>query len=268
MELIDTHCHLPSLKHEEHLKSVLVSAQEAEVSLMVNIGTNLKNSLEAIKVAEAFPQVYASVGIYPHEELDKNPEELLKGLEELIVTHKKVVGVGECGFDITAWQGGRNVEDQEVVFRNQIELAIKYNLPLIIHNRGADELTLKVIQEYRVQGVYGVLHCFASTWDVAKKFLEMGFYISFSGFVTRPSRKELHEVAKQVPNDWFVLETDSPYIVPHGLKESENQPKNVRIVAQTVADIIGVDISSIATYSTQNAKKLFALKRSNGKIFR
>lgn len=259
MELIDTHCHLPPLKHEEHLKSVLGSAQEAGVSLMVNIGTNLKNSLEAVRLAEVFPQVYASVGIYPHEELEKNSKDLMVETEELLITHKKIVGIGECGFDITSWQNGRKVDDQEVVFRTQIELSLQYKMPLIIHNRGADELTLKVLSDYKSQGVFGVLHCFASTWEVAKSFLDLGFFISFSGFVTRPSRKELYEVVKQIPDDRFVLETDSPYIVPHGIKESENQPKNVKMVAQTVAQLRGVDIGLIAMFSTQNARKLFAL---------
>jgi TatD DNase family protein len=258
--LIDSHCHLPG-KIEEAEK-LIKSAEENDVVAFINIGTSIKENLKAIKTANYFKNVFATVAIYPHEDMGSSIESLQQHLEEALTKEKaKIVAIGECGADISNWEGGRNISDQLELFEMQIKLALKYDLPLVIHNRNADDQVISLLKKYKSADLKGVAHCFASSWEVAQKYLDMNFFISFSGMVTYPSRKELLTTIVNVPNDMFLVETDAPYLPPQGFRGQPNEPKNVKIVAQYIAEIKKESFESISKLAYDNTRRVFKLPR-------
>lgn len=265
----DSHCHLPNLRHKDGLEKVLAEAKEWGVETFINIGISLKENAEAIEVAENYPPVYASVGIYPHEHLGEDIQEVIKQTEIQAVSSKKVVAVGECGIDITEWKNQRAPQEQLKLFETQIQLAQKLSLPLIVHNRNGDEVILQTLSRYynAKSTVTGVIHCFDSNWEVAQKFLNLGFYISFSGFVTYETHRHLQEVVQKVPSDRYLLETDSPYLLPEPIRmetreksvHQKNAPKYVKMVGQKVAQLRQQSLETVAQTTTQNARALFGI---------
>jgi TatD DNase family protein len=265
--LIDSHAHLPANKIET--KKILQDAGAAGVVKVINIGTSIENSQKALTIAQEFENVYASVGIYPHEHLDTPITTLKSQLEGLLEIPKaattatnKLVAIGECGIDITNWQNQRPVAEQIELFEMQVELAVKHNLPLIIHNRNGDEHIITTLKKYDNSNLVGVAHCFDGTRELAKNYLDLNFYISFSGFITYNSKKYLHETVENTPLDKILIETDAPYILPKGLKQDENQqnePKNAIIIAQKVAEIKNLPSERIYEETYANTCKLFKI---------
>lgn len=266
MTFIDSHCHLPNLRQKDELERILSEAREWGVNRFINIGTSIKANAEAIEVAEVYESVYATVAIYPHEHRGENIAELTNQLEVQAKSSKKVVAIGECGVDVTEWKNGRQLEEQVGLFELQVILAQKLNLPIIIHNRNGDDIVLDILSKY--QGIRGVVHCFDSTWEVAKKFLDLEFCPSFSGLVTYESRKALLEVVKNVPADKYLIETDSPYLLPEPAKtearelraKRSNEPKYVRMVGQKVAEVRGISLEEVAPQTHANICGLFGLE--------
>lgn len=255
--LIDSHCHLPS-----HPDQILDEARKEGVTKFITIGTSIAENKKAMLLGSSYNDVYSTVAIYPHADQETPLTALKSHLASALKNQvsSKIVAIGECGYDITSWSNGRSIPDQIALFEMQIELALEHNLPLVIHNRGADALLLQSLQKYKSEKLRGVAHCFASTWEMAQKLLDLNFYISFSGFITYNSRKDLLITVKNVPLDKFVLETDSPYILPKGLSQQtnpHNSPKNVRIIAQKVAEVRGLSLAEIAKYSYTNTCTLF-----------
>jgi TatD DNase family protein len=257
--LIDSHCHLPHKKYGKPLERVINDAKEAGVVKLINIGTSLQNNLEILEVSSEFENVYSAIAIYPHDDLDKPLDVLRNELDAQLDLSKKIVAVGECGLDITDWQGGRPIDDQIPLFEMQLELAIKHKLPIAIHNRNGDNLVMDILDKYVSQNITGVIHCFSSDWEVAKKYLDRGFYISFSGMLTYKGRKELHETVKNIPLDRFLVETDAPYLPPEGFRGQPNEPKLVVEVAKKFAEIRNEEFDKIADLSYSNTCKLFVL---------
>ena len=258
MELIDSHCHLPSLEQKEKLKGVINRAKEVGVVEFINIGTSLKDNSKALAVAKEFPEIYATAAVYPHEDMRKDIDLIKRQLKEFVIENKNdLVGVGETGIDITDWENGRPLEDQVELFEFQAHLAKEHNLPLVIHNRNGDSQILEVLR--RVGSNEGVIHCFSSEWKFAEEVLSLGFHISFSGFITYNSRRTLLETVKKVPNDRFLIETDSPYLPPTGHRGQRNEPKYVKIVAKKIAEVKGLSLDEVAAFSTNNARELFNL---------
>ncbi|HLB51321.1 hypothetical protein A3F07_00055 [candidate division WWE3 bacterium RIFCSPHIGHO2_12_FULL_38_15] len=284
--LIDSHCHLPN--NESEIKEWLNNAAQEGVKKTINIGTSLKDNERCIEIAEKYENVYATVGIYPHENLDTGIEELKQKLQQQIGSSKKIVGVGECGIDITKRQEEtknnnktkeRSLEDQIKLFEMHIELAMQNNLPLVIHNRNGDEQVINSLSKYTLSvtsaqdvkktapanknQLKGVAHCFASSWETAQKLLELNFYISFSGLITYPSGKDLLETVQKVPLNKFLIETDAPFLLPQDIRSSnphqKNQPKYVRMIAQKVAETKGLPFELICSSSYQNTRKIFNL---------
>jgi TatD DNase family protein len=256
-KLIDSHCHLPI--NRTALETVLGEARKNGVEKLVNIGTNVKTSEKACQIAEEQKNVYATVGIYPHEEKNTDFGTLSEKLGKLI-HRKKVVAIGECGIDISEWKGGRSLQDQQNLFELQIKLAITHNLPITMHNRNADKHVLEMLSYYHKEGLRGVSHCFASSWKTAKKLIDLDFFISFSGLITYPSRKELVETVTKVPMDKFVLETDSPYLPPTGHRGEKNQPKYVKITARKMAELRNEKFETICRHSYENTCHIFGLE--------
>ncbi len=254
--LIDSHCHLKDNRYAKDVQTLVSDAKKVGVAKFINIGTSLTSSKEAITTAQLFREVYATVGVYPHENRKTKINNLMPRLEEL-TRQEKVVAIGECGIDISKRANGRPLAEQLELFEAQIELAKKVKLPLTIHNRNGDNHILAMLRKHKPQP--GILHCFSSSWEFARNILELGFYISFSAFITYPSRKELLETVKQVPLDKFVLETDAPYLPPQGMRGQVNEPKNVKIVAEKVAEIKSLPIDIVSTHAYQNTCAVLTL---------
>lgn len=259
--LIDSHCHLPRLDSAE-LSGIIDRAKQNDVVKFINIGTNFNENKKVLETAQAFDQVYATIAIYPHEERDKTLIEMENHLKNLLHS-PKLVAIGECGVDISEEHEGRPLAEQLELFEMQIKLAIDADLPLVIHNRNGDTKVIELLQKYKSPSLRGVAHCFASNWDVAKQYLDLNFYISFSGLITYQSRAHLLETVKNVPSDRYLIETDAPYLTPKGVsgqdKQRPNEPKNVRIVAQKVASVRNCSYEQIADETYNNTCRLFNL---------
>jgi TatD DNase family protein len=248
------------------LENVLSASKDWGVTQVINIGTSLKENVEVIEVAENYASVYAAVAIYPHEHRGENITGLIDPLESQAKSSEKVVAIGECGIDVTEWKNQRPLEEQSVLFEAQVKLAQKVNLPLIIHNRNGSEVVLKVLSLYR--GTRGVVHCFDATWEVAERFLAMGFYISFSGLITYKSRHDLLEVVKNMPADRYLIETDAPFLLPEPARtesrelgaKRKNEPKYVRMVGQKVAEVRGISLEEVASQTRTNNAHLFGIE--------
>lgn len=266
MTLTDSHCHLPHLGHLNELEKILANAEAQEVTRFITIGTSLKENEKAIEVAGKYKEVYASVAIYPHEHIGEDINELVNKMEKQAYSSDKVVAIGECGIDLSNREKQRPLEEQIKLFEKQLELSQKMNFPVIIHNRNGDDYILKVLNQYK--GIKGVVHCFDSTWDTAQKFLDLGFYISFSGMITYSSKQYLEETVRKTPSDKYLVETDSPYLLPETLRKefkkngvkSGNEPGYVRIVAQKAADIRQTSLEQVSSETTANAQTLFGLQ--------
>lgn len=257
--LIDSHCHLEHSNYGKSPAEIVAEAESDGVVKFINIGTSIADNVRAVKVADRLSQVYATIAVYPHEDRGLTVGELELALKKQLNLSKKIVAIGECGLDISNWEGGRPLADQIELFEMQIRVALDNNLPLVIHNRNGDEQVLEVLKKYKTATLRGVLHCFASTWDVAQKFIDLGFYISFSGLVTYPSRKEVQEVAKNISMDRFLVETDAPYLPPQGHRGEVNFPKNVKIVAEKVAQLKEKAFEDVALASYKNTCDLFKI---------
>lgn len=256
--LIDSHCHLLDLRFKNNIKEIISEARKAEVVKFVNIGTSVLDSQNSVKLANEHDEIYTSVGIYPHEDTGLEVLQMSKELQKLIDSSKKVVAVGECGIDNVEGKGGRELKDQEEIFLMQLDLAVRNNLPVIIHNRGGDEIIFSLLNKYKNK-IRGVAHCFSSGWEIAEKYLELGFYLSFSGILTYPSAKDLTDVFKKVPDDKFVFETDAPYLPPQGHRGEVNKPEYVRIVAEKASQIKEKAFEDVCKLSYDNTCRLFNL---------
>ncbi len=257
--IIDSHCHLQDEKYIDDIDQVIKNATDSGVKKLICIGTSLDDSKEAIKIAEKFPEVYAVIGIYPHESVPNSDFRL--ELEELSA-NKKVVAIGECGLDYTNMDKPEtnSKEVQKELFRKQLGLAVQLGLPVVIHNREADEDTIFELSRYKeTQKLRGVFHCFTQNLELAKKVIDLGFYISFTAIITYPSAKHLVEVAKNIPREKVLIETDAPYLPPQTERGKRNEPKNVRIVAEKLAEIWGISVEEVAKITTKNASTLFSL---------
>ena len=216
------------------------------------ISVNLREYPQVLAVAEAHTNFYATVGVHPDYE-DEPP----LSVEQLVDLAKnpKVVGIGETGLDYFRLTG--DLEWQRERFRTHIRAAIQADKPLIIHTRSASEDTIRIMRDEHAEHVGGVMHCFTESLEVAMQAIEMGFYISFSGIVTFKNALALKEVAKQVPLDRILVETDSPYLAPVPYRGKINQPAYVRYVAEEVAKLRGIDYEVLAKATTENFFKLF-----------
>lgn len=250
--LFDTHCHLNDEQFKDDVEAVLERAHAEGVTRIVVPGVDVASSERAIRLAERFEGVYAAVGIHP-ESLDNLPGGVLDEIESL-TTHEKVVAIGEIGLDYY-WDVAPR-EFQQEVFAAQIELAKKRALPIIIHNRDATEDTVRLV-EAAPDEVKGVMHCFTGSVETAKRCIEKGFFISFGGPVTFKNAVNVQKTAAQIPHEWLLVETDSPYLSPHPLRGKRNEPARVKLVAEKLAELREQEFSTLVAETTENALKLF-----------
>lgn len=254
--LFDSHAHLDDGRFDKDRDRLIASFKEDGVAYMLNPGADLNTSIRAVNLAEKYPMIYAAVGVHPHEvkDMDEDTLEIIKALSK----KEKVVAIGEIGLDFYYDHSPR--DQQRKWFRRQIELAKEVNLPMIIHDRDAHEETFNILKEYRAGDLGCVMHCYAGSVEMAREYIKMGVYISLAGPVTFNNARRAYEVAREIPLDWLLIETDSPYLTPVPYRGKRNQPSYVRFVAEKIAEAKGLSFEEVAQQTTENAKKLFGIK--------
>ena len=250
---IDTHVHLNADQYEEDLQEVINRALEAKVNKMVVIGFDRVTIERAMKLIEEYSFIYAVVGWHPVDAIDCTEEDL-KWIESL-AAHEKVVGIGEMGLDYHWDKSPKDV--QQALFRKQIRLAQKVNLPIIIHNRDATEDVIRILQEEEAHLTGGIMHCYGGSVETAKQCIEMNFMISLGGPVTFKNAKKPKEVATEIPLEYLLIETDAPYLAPHPHRGKRNEPAFVTLVAEEIARLKGITVEEVAEATTKNAEKFF-----------
>ena len=254
MRLIDSHCHLNYEGLAERQTEVLDNARGRGVAGFLNISTRQREWQEIIALAEREPDVWASVGVHPHE-ADSHPD---LGAASLVnaADHPRVIAIGECGLDYFYDKSDRTAQRER--FAAHIDAARQTGLPLVVHTREAEQDTAEILtMAVREGGIHGVLHCFTGSADLARKALDLGFYISLSGIVTFKNAKDLQEVAKWLPNDQFLVETDSPFLAPVPHRGKKCEPAFVADTANFVAQLRNCDPQQLADDTTQNFFRLF-----------
>jgi len=253
--LTDSHTHLNAEQFNEDREEVIQRALEAGVTRIVNVGFNRETIPSSIALAEQYDFIYSTVGWHPVDAIDMQPGDLA-WIEELC-KHEKVVAIGEIGLDYYWDKSPKDV--QQRVFRDQIRLARKLGMPIVIHNRDAHHDIIQILREEKAAEVGGIMHCFSGSWETAKQCLDMNFHISFGGPVTFKNAKQPKEVLAQVPLDRLLIETDAPYLTPHPFRGKRNETSYVRLVAETAAEIRGLTLEEIAEITTNNAIRLLGL---------
>ncbi len=254
--VIDSHCHIPLLLEQTgmDIAEVRANAHAAGVEHMLCVSVDLETLQPILDLAEAYADISASIGVHPNTETDNEPD-----VDTLcrLAQHDKVVAIGETGLDYFRSEG--DLEWQRDRFRVHIRAAIATGKPLIIHCRDAKQDILTVLREEGAEAIGGVMHCFVDDWETAKGAMELGFYISFSGIVTFKNAMELKEVAKLVPMDRMLIETDSPYLAPMPHRGKPNQPAFVRHVGEHIAGLRDISVEEVINTTTENFYKLFPL---------
>ena len=255
LALVDSHCHIPMLGESVDIDQLLQDAAELGVTRMLCVAVGLEGHQEIINIAEKYSQIDASVGIHPNANMQN--EDSIERLVEL-ASNQQVIAIGETGLDYFRSSGDMQWQQQR--FRNHIQVAKTLHKPLIIHSRAAADDTIKILQQEKAETVGGVMHCFVEDWQVAQQAIALNFYISFSGIVTFKNAKQVQAVARQVPLDRMLVETDSPYLAPVPYRGKQNQPGYTRYVAEFIAELRGIAVEELAKQTTDNYYHLFQIQ--------
>jgi TatD DNase family protein len=255
--LIDSHAHIQGSEYAGEVESVVKRAREAGVEKIIVVGGagELSSNEAAVALAESHPALYATVGMHPHDAKDVGEEQLEK-LQEL-TSKPKVVAVGETGLDFYYSHSPHDV--QRNVFARFIRMARETDLPLVVHERDAFQDTAELLRSDGGGRVRGVIHCFTGDYGAARKYLDLGFYLSFTGIITFKNAQPLRDVVRKVPLESMFVETDSPYLTPVPHRGKRNEPAYVRFVAETVAKVKELSLEDIARVTTENVCRLFRI---------
>ena len=260
MQLVDSHCHIDGPEYDADRLEVIARARDAGVTTMLNVGTGDPHSgafERAVTLAEQNEAIYAAVGVHPHDAklFDENAE---RRLLELAQQSRRVVAWGEIGLDYHYDHSPRDV--QQTVFRRQLQIARQLNLPVVIHSREADLDTINIIrEEFAGHDRSGVLHCFGGSLQMARDAIQLGFYISFAGNLTFKKAEDLRTVARQLPLDRLLVETDCPYLTPVPFRGKRNEPARVVETAKYLGEIHELSVEAIAAATTENFQRLFGV---------
>ena len=267
LSVIDTHAHLDMGAFDKDRREVIERALDAGVDTIITVGTSLDSSKQAIKLAEEFPEVFATVGLHPHDVATVEREDIA-GLG-VIANHPKVIAIGEIGLDFHRDYSTRGAQLQALKW--QLDLATKLELPVIIHCREAEKDMLSLIREWTsgyggpCGQCQGVIHCFNGDSYSAKQYLDMGFYLSFGAYIGYPSSRNSHDVIRSIPEYRLLVETDCPFLPPQSRRGKRNEPAYLRLTVQVLAEIREESSRNIAETTTQNARRLFRLaERESG----
>ncbi len=254
---IDSHCHLDRLKldkYEGKLDLALNAARERGVSNMLCVAIDLEHIEQVLNIAEQHDDIYASVGVHPTSHDGEEPS-----LDRLcaLADHKRVIAIGETGLDY--YYGEEHKGQQQSRFKTHLEASKRTSKPVIVHTRDAREDTIAIIKEYGSTDIGGVLHCFTESLDMALQAIDLNYYISFSGIVTFKNAVELKEVARALPLERILIETDSPYLAPVPYRGKSNEPQYVVEVCRYLAELKGLKEEDVAAQTAQNFNQLFRL---------
>ncbi len=247
---IDTHCHL-SIEDYDNIDNVIKENRNNNIDKIIISGCTKSSIIESLDLSSKYADVYVTIGFHPSE-ADITTKDDLKFLEKSL-SNKKVVGIGEIGLDYH--YGKENVERQKKLFISQLDLAKKYNLPVVIHSRDATQDTIDILKSYDLRGD---IHCFSGSLETAKIYISMGYYLGIGGVVTFKN-SSLYKVIEKIGLSNIVLETDSPYLSPEPFRGTKNTSKNVPIIANRIAEILNIDVSEVSRITYSNAVKLFDL---------
>ena len=255
MELFDSHAHYNDEKFEEDRETIINEIYNSGVTKIINAGYSLESSKKAIDIAKNYDFMYAIVGVSPND-IENLSQDYIKQIEEM-AQDKKVVAIGEIGLDY--YWNKENKEEQKQVFIDQIKLANKLDLPIVIHTREAVMDTIDILKNQITCNNKGVFHCCPLNIELVKEALKLGFYISFAGPVTFKNSKNANEVVNYVPMERILIETDSPYLSPEPLRGRRNDSRNVRYIAEKIAEIKGITAHEVAKQTYENTKKIFKI---------
>ena len=254
--LIDSHAHLDDRRFNRDRERLIQNFGKDELEMVINIGADLKSSVDSVKLAEEYDNIYAAVGIHPHsaKEIDESTMDILKSF----AGREKVVAIGEIGLDYYYDNSPRDI--QREWFKKQLDLAKEVDLPVVIHTRDAAQETFDILKEAQDGSLRGVLHCYSGSLEMALEYIKMGFYISIAGPVTFKNSKESKRVATGVPLDKLLIETDSPYLTPEPNRGKRNEPAYVKYVAAEIAELRGISYEELVAATNRNTKELFNIK--------
>lgn len=251
--MIDSHAHLNDEKFSLDLEEVLARARLAGVKAVINVGYDLESSKRAVELAEEHLDLYAVVGVHPHDAQTCTPA-ILDHIRQLL-EHPKVVAIGETGLDYYYDNSPREI--QRAVFRDHLSLAREVKKPVVIHSREAAQDTLQIVQDY--PDVSCLLHCYSGSWEMAQEYKKLGHYFSFGGPITFSNAHKLRAVAAKIPLKRVMLETDCPYLTPHPHRGKRNEPAYLVHTAEKLASIHGVDVEDVVSITEDNTRRFFAM---------
>lgn len=260
--LVDSHAHLDLPEFDNDQNEVIKRAKKSGIDYILTIGINSESCSKAIKLADSYDFIYASIGIHPHDAKDVN--ENTYTVLKLLANNKKVLAFGEIGLDFHRNLSPRDIQIK--IFREQINLANELKLPVIIHNRDAHKETLEILREEGAKNLGGIIHCFSGDYSMASSCIDMGFYISIPGTVTFPKALELQEIVKKLPISKILIETDCPFLTPVPYRGKRNEPSFIRYVAEKIASLKGISFEEVAEITSQNFRSLFASSLIPGKL--
>lgn len=254
--IFDSHAHYDDEAFDEDRDEVLRNVHESGIQYIVNAGSNIKWSEVSVELSDKYDFIYSAVGIHPEnaEEFDENSIAMLYDL----ACSKKVVAIGEIGLDY--YNGSDDKKLQKRIFKEQLNLAIRCGLPVIVHDREAHGDTFDLIKQYSGKGLRGVLHCYSGSLEQAREYIKMGFYIGFTGVITFKNSRKAVEVLKGIPQDRILIETDCPYLAPVPFRGRRNDSRLLKYTAQKACEILGVEYEYFTDQTLKNAKSLFNIK--------
>ncbi len=254
--LFDSHAHLDDNRLYKDIDEVISQARDQGIEYIVNPGADLNSSIKAVNLSEKYDMVYAAVGVHPHDvkDMDENTLAVIKSL----TNREKVVAIGEIGLDFYYNHSPKDM--QRKWFRKQIDLSKSLKLPIIIHARDADGEVFDILKENKAEEFGCVMHCYSGSLELAKEYVKRGIYISLAGPITFKNAVKSHKVAKEIPLEWLLIETDSPYLTPVPYRGKRNQPAYVQYIAEKIADLKGISLEEVAEQTNANARKLFNIE--------
>lgn len=252
--LFDTHTHYDDPQFDCDRDSLLSSMPENGISLIVNASSNLASAKKTLSIAEAYPFIFAAVGVHPHDAVTMDDNTAAE-LEELL-RHPKAVAVGEIGLDYHYDHSPRDIQQKR--FREQLELAGSVRLPVIIHEREAPDDVLKILREF--PNVRGVIHCYSGSWETAKILLDKGWYLSFTGVITFKNARRSHEVIEKMPRGRLMIETDCPYLAPEPMRGRRNSSLFLRYTAEKIGQLLNMSAEEAAGLTMANGRRFFGLE--------
>jgi TatD DNase family protein len=251
--LVDSHCHLYYEPYINDIKGTINECKKNNVTKLLTIGVDIETSKKNIEIANDYREIYCTIGIHPNSTTVAKKEDLLE-LSAMIKTSNKIIGLGETGLDYYR-DFDKNL--QFFYFEEQIKIAKKFNLPVVIHTRDAEDDTYSIIKKYSDANLKFIIHCFSGSIEFATKCIDLGGYISFSGNITFKNAENIKAVCRQIDIKKILIETDSPYLSPHPFRGKKNHPKNVRFVCNEISKIKNINTNIVSKITTNNFNSIF-----------